>query len=44
VALTDGVTYRLFRERLSVDARSAEPGLPSRSPKGEGWFIEGIVD
>jgi protein ImuB len=44
VALADGVTYRLFRERLSVDARSAEPGLPSRSPKGEGWFIEGIVD
>jgi protein ImuB len=34
VALADGVTYRLFHERVPADARSA---------KAE-WFIEGIVD
>jgi protein ImuB len=39
VALTDGVTYRLFRERLSAGARCAEPGLPSRSPKGDHGLV-----
>ena len=34
VALSDGATYRLFRERLPAEARS---------PQAE-WFIEGIVD
>jgi protein ImuB len=36
VALADGVTYRLFRDR--TDAPEAKAGA-----KGE-WFIEGIVD
>ncbi len=37
VALADGVTYRLFRERRA--------GLPRRSPQGEGgWCVEGLVD
>jgi hypothetical protein len=55
VALADGVTYRLFRERLSGGTGSVAAGLPSGSPKGSrvspkprsregGWFVEGIVD
>jgi protein ImuB len=41
VALADGVTYRLFHERVP-----AEGGLVSPKPRsGEGgWFIEGVVD
>ena len=39
IALHDGVTYRVFRERL----HAGEP--VHRSPKGEGgWFVEGVVD
>ena len=34
VALADGVTYRLFRERVPADARSAKVE----------WFVEGVVD
>jgi len=34
VALADGVTYRLFRERMPAEARRA---------KAE-WFVEGVVD
>jgi hypothetical protein len=43
VALADGVTYRLFRDR--TDAHSAKAGLSpvARRAKGE-WFIEGVVD
>jgi hypothetical protein len=32
VALADGVTYRLFHERVPAEARRA------------GWFVEGVVD
>jgi protein ImuB len=39
IALHDGVSYRIFRERL----HAGEP--VHRSPKGEGgWFVEGVVD
>jgi len=34
VVLADGLTYRLFHQRLSAEARSAKAG----------WFVEGIVD
>ena len=34
VALADGVTYRLFRERVSAEARRAKAV----------WFVEGVVD
>ena len=51
VALADGVTYRLFHERVRADGRvSPKPrgdaGLVAPKPRsGEGgWFIEGIVD
>ena len=46
VALSDGVTYRLFRQRLPADAPSAitmVPAVARRVQAGE-WFIEGIVD
>jgi protein ImuB len=44
VALTDGVTYRLFRERVA-DARKEEPGLPTEARRAKvGWFLEGVVD
>jgi hypothetical protein len=46
VALSDGVTYRLFRERFPAAAPSAitvVPAVARRAQAGE-WFIEGIVD
>ena len=46
VALGDGVTYRVFHERLRTHASEGEAGRVSPRPRsGEGgWFIEGIVD
>ena len=46
VALGDGVTYRVFHERLRTPASEGEAGRVSPRPRsGEGgWFIEGIVD
>jgi len=46
VALGDGVTYRVFHERLRAQASAGEAGRVSPRPRsGEGgWFIEGIVD
>jgi hypothetical protein len=45
VALADGVTYRLFRERVPADARStnADVSAAARRAKAE-WFVEGVVD
>ena len=34
VALADGVTYRLFHERMPAEARRAKAA----------WFVEGVVD
>jgi protein ImuB len=41
VTLADGVTYRLFRER--IDARSTRVSAAARRAKAE-WFVEGLVD
>ena len=50
VALADGVTYRLFHERLPTDlsAEARRAKAEARSAKagasGAKWFVEGVVD
>ena len=43
VALTDAVTYRLFRDRTDAHGVKASLSAVARRAKAE-WFIEGIVD
>ena len=43
VALADGVTYRLFRDRR-IDAPSAGVSRRSREAAKAEWFVEGLVD